>query len=283
MRTLRPEDDGYPAVLRRLRRAPRTLHVDGSLEGLERAVGIVGTRRATPRALDLARRLGRDLASAGVLVVSGGAEGIDRAAHEGALEAPGGRTIAVLPTALASPYPRAHAALFERIASRGARLTEHVSARVVRPAHFLERNRVIAALSRVVVVVQAPVRSGALRTALDARCLAIPVLAVPWSPDEPAAAGSLALLAEGAGLCRDAADVLAALGERARPSPPPPLGPGALDPDARAIWALLDDTASDRESVVVRSGLAVGRAQAALVQLVMAGVVHEDARGVRRR
>lgn len=286
-RTLFPEDDGYPEGLRRLARPPELLHVDGALDGLDRAVGIVGTRRATPDALDLARTLARELAERGVLIVSGGAEGIDAAAHEGALEARGGRTIAALPTALASPYPRAHAGLFARIAQRGARLTEHVRAGSVHRAHFVERNRIIAALSRAVVIVQAPLPSGALATAEDARELGIPVLVVPWSPREPAAAGGLALLA-GKGtarIARDAGDVLAAIGDaparttrRRTKSPQLPL----LDPDQALLLAALDDTALDREALVSRVQLPTARSQAALARLVLDGLVHEDAHGVRR-
>lgn len=283
-RMLSPSDADYPASLHRLARPPRRLHVDGSLEGLDRAIAIVGTRRATPAALRFTRALARALADEGWLIVSGGAEGVDREAHEGALDAPEGRTLAVLPTALASPYPTAHAALFAEIATRGARLTEHTTRATTRPAHFLERNRIIAALSRAVVVVQAPWRSGALRTAADARTLGLPVLAVPWSPDEPEAAGSLELLASGAHLCRNAQDVLRALGlaaPRTRARPPTRQLALTLDDDQRAVLALLDDAAIDRETLLSRTTIPAARAQAALAHLVIEGLAHEDAHGVR--
>lgn len=276
-------DAAYPASLVRLTRPPRILYVDGSLAETERAVAIVGTRRASPAALELARDMARALAERGVVIVSGGAEGIDRAAHEGALEAKRGRTIAVLPTALASPYPRSHVALFERIAGRGARLSEYDATTRAHRAHFVERNRIIAALSKVTVIVQAPVGSGALRTAVDAHKLGMPVCVVPWSPNEPLAAGGLDLLVRGARVVRDAEDVLALLGEpreekrAARSSRRAP-----KDADQQCLLALLDETPLDRETLVTRAELPTSRAQAALARLVIDGHAHEDAHGVRR-
>jgi DNA processing protein len=282
-RAIEVYDDAYPASLHRLTRPPPRLYVDGSLERIDRAVGIVGTRRATKAALVLAHEMARALAERGVVIVSGGAEGIDRAAHEGALDARGGRTIAVLPTALTSPYPRAHAPLFERIATRGARLSEHATRTGAHRAHFVERNRIIAALSKVVVIVQAPVDSGALRTSTDAAALGIPVCAVPWSPNEPLAAGGIALLVAGARVVRDASDVLARMGEapvkvRAKRS----RTLASRDPDEQCVLALLDETPIDRESLVGRAELPSARAQAALARLVIDGLADEDAHGVRR-
>jgi DNA processing protein len=276
----------YPTQLLRLAHPPPSLNVQGSLAGLERAVGIVGTRRATPAALAFTFELARALAERRVLVVSGGAEGVDRAAHEGALGAKDGRTLAVLPTALRAPFPAAHAPLFSEIATRGARLTEHTDVTRAYPAQFLERNRIIAALSHAVVIVQAPWRSGALRTASDARTLEIPVLVVPWSPNEPEAAGGLELLAKGARLCRHAEDVLTALGDTSAPPQSrrarAPQLELLLDDDQRAVLALLDDAAIDREALLGRLVLPAARAQAALARLVIDGLAHEDARGIRR-
>ncbi|MFO0682533.1 MAG: DNA-processing protein DprA [Sandaracinus sp.] len=282
-RTLLLDGPGYPAALRRLSSPPARLHVDGSLDGLERAVGIVGTRRATPAALELAHEMGEALAAAGWVVVSGGAEGIDRAAHEGALAARSGRTVAVLPTALDQPYPPSHAPLFSRIATRGARLSEHAERGPIYRAHFLERNRIIAALSRVVVVVQAPARSGALRTALDARQLGLPVLSVPWSPREPLAEGGVALLVDGARACRHADDVLRVLGdERPTPARKPSRAHAPRDPDEQAVLAALGHEATSRDAVLGASGLPAARAQAALLHLLLEGQITEDAQGLHR-
>lgn len=281
-RPLRIEDEGYPAVLRRLSDAPEVLFVDGALDGLDRAVGIVGTRRATPAALALTREMARALAELGVVIVSGGAEGIDAAAHEGALDARSGRTIAVLPTALARPFPVRHAELFERISKRGARLTEHSDPKRVLAAHFLQRNRIIAALSRAVVVIQAPSRSGALRTAVDAKALGLPVLAMPWSPNEIKAQGGLELLVRGASVVRDANDVLAVLGESTPKKRARAQQMSLVDPDQAAVLAAIEETAIDRETLLARVTLPIARAQAALMELVIDGRVHEDAHGVRR-
>lgn len=282
-RVIRFEDADYPERLRAVKRPPPALFVEGSLTGLDRAIGIVGTRRATPAALELTRTIARGLAERGVVVVSGGAEGVDREAHEGALDVPGGRTIAALPTALASPYPRSHAALFARIAQHGARLSEHAHTAQPQKAYFLERNRIIAALSRGVIVIQAPWKSGALRTAHDAMGLGLRVLACPWSPSEPAAAGGLELLAKGAGLCRNLDDALTLLGETA-PGPTRAKKTRAMrSGDEATLLAMLDDVAIDREALVARSGWSASRVQTTLLELVLDGVVIEDARGVRRR
>jgi DNA processing protein len=285
-RTLRLHDADYPALLRRLGRPPAQLFVDGSLEGLERAVAIVGTRHASPDALDLAHALAHDLAARGVVVVSGGAEGVDAAAHEGALSAPGGRTVAVLPTPLEAPYPRSHAPLFDRIAARGARTSEHARGTSTHVAHFVQRNRIIAAFARAVVLVQAPHDSGALATADAADALAIPVLAMPWSLGEARGRGSNDRLARGARLCRGAGDVLAAIGEEV---PPPPRRrakrsaiDSVIDRDARVLLDALDHRALDRDALASRTGLPAPRLQAAVVHLLLEGLVSEDAHGVRR-
>jgi DNA processing protein len=277
-----PEDPRFPATLTTLARIPRVLHLAGSLDGLDRSVGIVGTRRATPDALALTEELAHDLAAAGWLVVSGGAEGIDRAAHDGALAHGSGRTLAVLPTPLDQPYPRSHRGLYERIATRGGCVTELASGAATHKGHFLERNRIIAALSRALVVVQAPEQSGALSTAIHARALGRPLLSVPWSPREPMGIGSNELLANGARICRNARDVLSALGaptprpvRRARAAPPP-------DPDERAVLDVVEAQAVDIDTVAARAGLSVPRAMAAVIRLVIDGRLVEDPHGIRR-
>src|SRR5690606_22400838 len=148
---------------------------------LERSVAIVGTRTPDPEAAELARDLAYELGQAGCVVLSGGARGIDAAAHEGALDA-GSPTVAVLATGLASAYPPTHGALFGRIANRGALLTESDDEAAPQAYRFLRRNALLAALAKVVVVVQAPIRSGALSTAAHARRLGRDLLAVPWAP-----------------------------------------------------------------------------------------------------
>ncbi|MEM7448002.1 MAG: DNA-processing protein DprA [Myxococcota bacterium] len=204
---LRPGDarwgnELWPTGLSALRRPPRELRVLGSIADSlgQRRVAIVGTRRADVSALDFAESLSRDLASLDACVVSGGALGIDAAAHRGALSA-GGATWAVLPTGFAPCYPAQNQALFRRIQTSGALISELEDGAVPRPSRFIERNRLIAAFSHALVVVQAPLRSGALSTARVAMRLGVPVLAVPASPWDPRGAGGLALLGKGAKPC----------------------------------------------------------------------------------
>lgn len=214
----------YPMRLERLRDPPSTIELEGAFDPPAPKVAIVGTRRATELGLELAFVLGTDLARAGVVVVSGGAIGVDTAAHRGAL-AGHGRTWAVLPTALARPAPSRNRALFAEIVAQGGGLMAEVSS--VHRHRFVARNRLIAALADLVVVVEAFARSGTAATAAAARGLGVPVAAVPWSLRDPAGEGCLALLASGARAVRHAGDVLDLLGiapaQRAAPRPLSPL------------------------------------------------------------
>lgn len=175
-------------------------------------VGIVGTRRATHDGQRLAHEIGGGLAEAGVQVVSGMAKGIDQAAHRGALEA-GGVTTAVLGTGLDVAYPSGSGSLRRQVAASGGLVTEHVHGYGVRrPSQFTDRNRILVGLVDALVVVEAGARSGALNSATWAANLGRDVLVVPASPSSPVAAGSLALLRDGATPVRHAADVCEELG-----------------------------------------------------------------------
>lgn len=177
-------DDAYPALLRSSPDPPETLFVRGDLAAEpEPAVAIVGSRHATAYGRLEAGRLAAELAERGVVVVSGGARGIDAEAHRGALRA-GGRTIAVFAPGFAHPYPSEHRALFDAIVeSGGALVTEQLTHISARPELFPRRNRIIAGLSLVTVVIEAANRSGALLTARiavddlsrDAACMPGPV------------------------------------------------------------------------------------------------------------
>ncbi|MBK6576541.1 MAG: DNA-processing protein DprA [Sandaracinaceae bacterium] len=195
---LLPLDPRYPAALRALKdHGP--IRVAGVLPELERAVAIVGTRRADPEALDFAHGLARDLASAGIVILSGGALGVDAAAHRGALAA-NGKTVAVLASGFAKPYPPSHGPLFEEIAASGALLTEAPDEGAFEGFRFLHRNRLIAALGHSgTIVIQAPIRSGTLSTAEDARRLKRPVWVVPGAPWDPRSQGGSGCSARGRG------------------------------------------------------------------------------------
>lgn len=229
-------DADYPEPLRRSPDPPLVLYVRGEFEGCckQPLVAIVGCRSASPRGRSLAFALGRDLARAGVAVVSGLARGIDTAAHEGAL-AGGGRTVAVQGRGLDGVYPAENDALAARLVAAGGALVSEFALGVgPRPGHFPRRNRILAGLARAVVVVEAAEKSGALVTARLALEAGRDVLAVPGHPVDAWAAGTNALIKDGAGLVRDAADVLAELSLAVKPTrDPAPTDPllGALPID----------------------------------------------------
>lgn len=214
-------EETYPDPLRTLDSSPATLYAFGEASEVERqlgalrlgaAVALVGTRQASDYGLAVAGGLGRALAASGLTVISGMAWGIDSAAHAGALAAvqplP---TVAVLPGAPQRSYPARNRALHRRISATGLALSELGPETAVRPWMFVARNRVIAALATMTVVVEAPASSGALGTAAWAQTLDRVVGAVPGQVTSPRAAGTNALLHEGAVLVRDAGDVLTAL------------------------------------------------------------------------
>lgn len=214
-------DSRYPERLRDLDSAPAVIHVAGEPGCLDRlgeseAVAIVGTRRPTEYGSGMAGSLGRSLAAAGLCVVSGMADGIDSSAHGGALTvarvtAPPGMqaaTIAVLPGSASRAYPSGAATLHRRILEAGVAISELGPGANTLPWTFPARNRIIAALSTLTVVVEARERSGALVTAAQAQALGRSLGAVPGEVTNPAAAGPNRLLAEGAAIVRGAQDVL---------------------------------------------------------------------------
>ncbi|MGB5813370.1 MAG: DNA-processing protein DprA, partial [Polyangiales bacterium] len=186
---------------------PLKLRLVGRLPSLHGAVSIVGTRVADDEALEFAYDLARSAAAEGRAVVSGGALGVDRAAHEGAIDA-GGETVVVLPIGLDQPYPEANFDLFARVIKAGCLLTEIDDGTTMQRGRFLARNRLIAALGASTVVVQAPARSGALSTARHAKRLGRTLFAVPASPWDPRGSGNLGLLRKGARICTRPVDVL---------------------------------------------------------------------------
>ena len=254
-------DELYPERLRDLADAPAVLHVAGGLVALRRLVGgtldagaravaVVGTRRASPDGLEIARALGRGLAAAGITVVSGMALGVDSAAHAGALET-GGPTLAVLGGGAERPTPAGHRALHRALAERQAVVSELPPG--MRPHRwcFPARNRIIAALSSMTVVVEAAERSGSLITAEFAGDLGRDVGAVPGSPLAWRSTGTNALLRDGAILVRDATDVLdAVLGagaaDGARAGGDPAARFAGLEPHLRR---LLEAVAGGRDTV----------------------------------
>ncbi len=209
----------YPRLLRDIPDAPPLLFVRGSLRETDRlGVGIVGSRHATPYGRATSERLARELSGHGLTILSGGAVGIDTAAHRGALA--GGRTIAVLGCGLDVDYPRENRALFEQIVASGALLTEYPLGAQPEAWRFPNRNRLISGLSLGVLVVEAPRQSGALITAARALEQGRPVLVVPGNIDRPSAEGSNELLKDGASPITGVEDVLRALNMVVLPARP---------------------------------------------------------------
>jgi DNA processing protein len=238
---------------------PAVLLVEGEAPGVlgRPRVAIVGTRSATVHGLADARELGAFLARRGVTVVSGLAIGIDGAAHLGALDADGG-VVGVVATGLDIVYPRRHVVLFERVRGAGVLVTESGFGARANRFRFPVRNRIIAALADVVVVVEATLRGGARITADYALEYDRPVLVVPGSRRNPSAEGCNALLADGAQPLLDPDDVLVALGltpgsRRGWGAPPPRATPGA--DGARILEACAGEAASV-DQLVSRTGLA---------------------------
>jgi DNA processing protein len=258
----------YPALLGRAYDPPPILYVRGEVplaEDQTPAIAIVGARAASPQGRALARALGRDLAQAGATVVSGLARGIDTAAHEGALVARG-RTVAVLGSALDRLYPRENASLAEAIAGSGAVVSEFPFGTEPLASNFPRRNRVLAAWSRAVIVVEAAARSGALITARYALDEGREVMAVPGHPGHRGSEGTNQLLKDGAALVRHAQDVAAELGLELSPAPEVPSAGGLLDRLRPDVPATLDEL---REG----SGQALPQLLAEISRLEVAGCI----------
>jgi DNA processing protein len=275
-------DDRYPARLRALEAPPAVLHVAGGLTRfLElcsgEPVAIVGARRASEYGLEVARSLGRGLGAAGLTTVSGLARGIDAAAHRGTLEAVGGRTVAVVPGSAGRAYPAGQRLLHAAVVAGGAAISELGPGTRIRRWLFLARNRLIAALSALTVVVEAGEHSGALPTAETARELGRPIGAVPGRVTSPQAAGPNHLLAQGAIVIRGAQDVLDSLygpGSRALPVESRP-------PLSRTQRDLLDalGRGDGPAAAAARAGVPLGDALATVAQLELAGWVRRGAGG----
>lgn len=259
----------YPTVLAEDPMAPAVLFSLGDIEAVRRPlVGVVGTRRCTHGGRHTARRLGHDLAAAGVGVVSGLALGIDGAAHGGALAArPTGRApVAVVGCGLDVVYPKRHAELWRHIADEGVIVSEWPCGTRPEPWRFPARNRIIAALADVLVVVESHDRGGSMHTVEAADARGRTILAVPGPVRSPASMGTNRLLYEGNGPARDVDDVLAALG-LARPMPvvrDRRLTPGGVE---GSVLEAVGWEPTSLEQILVRTGLAPGTAALALTRL----------------
>ena len=263
----------FPPLLRAIHDPPPGLFLRGTAGAdvlICDAVAIVGARSCSSYGAHVGRSLGRELAAAGLLVVSGMARGIDGEAHRGALES-GGISVAVLGCGIDRDYPASHATLAGEIARRGLVVSEYPPGVEPAPWRFPARNRIIAGLTRAVVVVEARERSGALITADLALEEGREVFAVPGEITSSLSAGSNGLLSLGAHVVTAAQDVMDALGV-ARPTAP---SEPELDSRTRRVLDVLADAPATADELVRALGLPAAEVAPALTTLELAGLIME--------
>ncbi|PRH82227.1 DNA-processing protein DprA [Arenimonas caeni] len=282
----------YPALLRRAASPPAMLFLEGNPALLwHPQVAVVGSRRPSAGGRQRAHGFARVFAGAGWAVTSGLAEGIDAAAHEGALEG-GGPTLAVIGTGPDLAYPRRNAGLMARIAAEGLVVSEHPPGTAPVASHFPGRNRIIAGLSLGTVVVEAALRSGALISARLAAEAGREVFALPGSPDNPVARGCHRLIREGAALVESPGEVVAALGPVAASLAESLRGRLAGDGDGatghsatgqpepsghhKRLWSALGHDPTGLDELARRTGLTVAELSSMLLVMELDGQVVAD-------
>lgn len=274
-------DDGFPELLEDLDDPPDALHGIGDedlVRGITRdgAVTIVGSRHPSSYGLEVAEELGYLLAAAGLVVVSGMALGIDAASHRGALGA-GGSTVAVLGGGPDIVYPRSERRLYERIVAEGAIVSEMPPGTAPGRGCFPRRNRIMAALGTLTVVVEAAQPSGSLITAERASKLGREVGAVPGRVTTRVARGTNGLIADGAAVIRDAQDVLdrmlgVGIGKAHRDGP-------ALEPELVRVVDAVEGGASTPDAAALAVGMPAADAAVALARLELLGYLRADSAG----
>ena len=276
IRAIHPEHPAYPRLLREISGRPPILYARGDVTPAdENAVGIVGTRRATPYGRQVAERIAGELAEAGVTVISGLARGIDAAAHAAALDA-GGRTIAVLGSGPDVIYPAEHRILAERILESGAIVTEQPPGTKPDAQNFPARNRIISGMSIAVVVIEAPARSGALITASFAADQGREVFVVPGSVLAASSEGSNALLRDGARIVCSGADVLEDLDlgtAGTAGSVQTALPMDEMDEDERLVLGVMRPDPRHIDELTEETGLPAAVVGAALMKMELKGLV----------
>lgn len=283
-----PADADYPRLLLEIPSPPPVLYYRGQVErsenqGIKPLIGIVGTREPSDYGKRWTRKISVALAKHGFTVVSGMAAGIDTEAHRGCLEA-GGRTLAVLGTGLDIVYPPRNKLLYEQIQQQGLVLSEYPAGTGPNRPHFPQRNRIIAGLSRAILVMEAPTKSGALITAYQANEFGRDVYALPGSLDNHNAIGCLGLLSRGAHVILNEGHLLEMLGaipeldtggqlsvfapEQAKPTP-------ELTPELARVLQALGSEPTPFDSIVQQAGMSAGSVSSALLQLELEGLVSQ--------
>ncbi len=287
-----PDSELYPADLKKLTDMPLVLYVDGSLDCLtdKVAIGVVGTRNPCYESIAIARSISGELAKAGAVVVSGGALGIDRAAHEAALEA-GGKTVCVMGCGLGTGYLMENEAMRREIKKNGAVISEFPPLSSASRITFPQRNRIISGLSKGVLVVEAGERSGSLITARLAAEQGREVFAIPGSVLSTAYMGANSLIRDGAKAVSCAREILAPYAimhpdrlcldslkgpitaeeakpaEEKKPAKVVKECPAGLGPDGQAVYNLFGDEAIHPDEICAATGLSLSKVIAVLMQL----------------
>jgi len=273
-------DPAYPDRLRHICDPPPLLYVKGGLapEDLN-SISIVGTRRATHYGKTAAVKLAGDLARLGVTIISGLAYGIDAAAHKGALDA-GGRTLAVLGCGVDVVYPRSNEKLYEQIPASGAVISELPMGTQPDPGFFPMRNRIVSGISLGTLVIEAPLKSGALITARYALEHGREVFAVPGSIFSPYNEGCHKLLKDGAKLVENVYDIIAEVERNIEGNAPPDQEPATpkeipLKPDEKKIFNFLSMVPAHIDMIGEECGLSASQTAAALMVLEIKGLAQQ--------
>src|SRR4051812_22089140 len=275
-------DAHYPELLREIYDPPTVLYVKGKLTAKDKnGVAMVGSRMTTHYGIEVARKLAYQLAYTGVTVVSGGARGIDTAAHQGALSGKG-RTICVLGTGIAIVFPPENGELFERIAANGAVISQFPFNRKADKQSFAIRNRIVAGMTLGTVVVEANLTSGALITANFAVEYGRQVFAVPGRIDSPRSKGCHELIKKGAKLCEGVEDILSEFEYLFPASNRPPsanetgvLPALDLSENEQKVYGVLDSEELTTDEVIRKSGLPSSAVSVALFSLEMKRLVKQ--------
>lgn len=279
-RVLIMKDPDYPELLRQTGQPPPLIYTLGNVTLLHRKpVAIVGSRAATSYGRRVSRKIARDLASSGVCVVSGLALGIDAEAHAGALSA-AGATAAVLGCGLDVVYPRGHRHLYDQIARYGVLVSEYPLTTAPEGFRFPARNRIIAGLSRGVVVIEASKKSGSLITVQFGLEEGRDIFAVPGQVDSPKSEGAHWLVQQGASLAVSAADILMQLGMDANRPVTQKRGSGrerGLGKEADGLLSMIEPYPRSREELLSESALSVPAFNQALLKLELEGLVEHVA------
>jgi DNA processing protein len=278
------DSNEYPRLLLEIPSPPPVLYYRGAIDAAENQgskplIGIVGTRSPSEYGKRWTRKMSMTLAQNGFTVVSGMAEGIDTAAHQGCLEA-GGRTIAVLGTGVDVVYPPRNQQLYEQILTQGLVVSEFPSQTPPERAHFPRRNRIIAGLCRAVLVMEAPTKSGALITARFTNDFGRDVYVLPGSLDNPRSHGCLGLLNKGAMVILSEGHLLELLGtmpqlDAVLPAAFEQLSLPDLEPELQQVLTTIASESIPFDAIVQQTGYATGIVASALLQLELMGLVSQ--------